>query len=151
MERMKKFRHAVPEAVNLTIDERRKTEPQITKLGTDLAVPDDCLERIIRLYRDGLSQAGLQSVMFGHIGNNHLHVNIIPANLEQYDAGKKLYLEWARAVVAMGGTVSAEHGIGKLKTEMLKIMYGEEGVREMLGVKRVFDPELRLNRGNLFG
>lgn len=150
LERMKKFRHAVPEAVNLTIDERRKTEPQITKLGTDLAVPDDCLERTLGMYRSGLSKAGLQSVMFGHIGNNHLHVNIIPTSLEQYDAGKRLYLDWAREVVKMDGTVSAEHGIGKLKTEMLKVMYTEHGVFEMLEVKKVFDPELRLNRGNLF-
>ncbi len=150
VEQLKKFRHAVPEAVNLWIDERKKKEPSLTKLGTDLAVPDRALERVMAMYHDGLGKAGLEYVMFGHIGNNHVHVNIIPNNAAEYEHGKKLYLEWARAVVDMGGTVSAEHGIGKLKTAMLKEMYGEEGIRQMRTLKDLFDPEGLLNRGNLF-
>jgi FAD/FMN-containing dehydrogenase len=50
----------------------------------------------------------------------------------------------------MGGTISAEHGIGKLKVEMLEKMYGADGINEMKDVKRVFDRGLILNRGNLF-
>ena len=148
--RLKDFRHAVPEAVNLLIDERRKTEPGLTKLGTDLAVPDEALDDVISLYGEGLARLGLEHVMFGHIGNNHVHVNIIPKDMAEYEKGKELYLEWARAVVKMGGTVSAEHGIGKLKTAMLREMYGEEGIEQMRAVRKVFDPEGRLNPGNLF-
>jgi D-lactate dehydrogenase (cytochrome) len=150
IERFKGVRHAVPEAVNLTIDERRKQEPRLTKLGTDLAVPDERLGEVVALYHDGLDEAGLDFVMFGHIGNNHIHVNIIPRTMEEYDRGKALYLAWAGKVVAMGGTVSAEHGIGKLKTAMLLEMYGEQGIEEMRRVKRLFDPEWRLSPGNLF-
>jgi D-lactate dehydrogenase (cytochrome) len=51
----------------------------------------------------------------------------------------------------MGGSVSAEHGIGKLKTAMLEIMYGPEGIAQMRTLKRVFDPSMLLNRGTLFG
>ena len=50
----------------------------------------------------------------------------------------------------MGGTVSAEHGVGKLKVPFLKLMYGEEGLRQMKAVKRIFDLNGRLNPGNLF-
>jgi D-lactate dehydrogenase (cytochrome) len=150
MERLKAFRHALPEAVNLLIGERKKTEPGLTKLGTDMAVPDAHLEAVVRLYEDGLGGAGLDSVMFGHIGNNHLHVNILPRSLADYEAGKALYLEWARAVVAMGGSVSAEHGIGKLKVALLETLYGVEAVRQMRAVKRVFDPQGRMCPGNLF-
>ena len=150
IERFKSVRHAVPEAVNLMIDERRKQEPRLTKLGTDLAVPDNRLADVVALYHDGLDEAGLDYVMFGHIGNNHVHVNIIPRTMAEHARGKELYLAWAGKVVAMGGTVSAEHGIGKLKTAMLHAMYGKRGIDEMKAVKRLFDPEWRLNPGNLF-
>jgi D-lactate dehydrogenase (cytochrome) len=115
-----------------------------------MAVPDECLERILHLYRERLDAKGLDYVVFGHIGDNHLHVNILPRNPDEYAAGKELYLTFARDVVAMGGSPAAEHGIGKLKTGFLKIMYGEDGVAQMLAVKRVFDPDLRLGKGTLF-
>jgi len=104
----------------------------------------------MRMYHDDLRAAGLEYVIFGHIGNNHLHVNILPRTPDEYQHGKALYLEWARRVVAMGGTVSAEHGIGKLKTAMLEIMYGPAAIEQMRAVKRVFDPQMLLNRGTLF-
>jgi len=147
--KLKDFRHAVPEAVNLLIDNRRKSEPGLTKLGTDMAVGDDKLEEVMHLYDSGLSEAGLESVIFGHIGNNHLHVNILPKSLEEYEKGKELYLQWAENIVSMGGTVSAEHGIGKLKTGFLKKMFGEEGVRQMEEVINVFNQGKILNRGNI--
>ncbi len=150
MDRLKKFRHAVPEAVNLLIDERRRRHPLLTKLGTDLAVPADKLNEVMKLYHDGLVEADLEHVIFGHIGDNHVHVNILANDMAEYERGGKLYLKWAQAVVAMGGTVSGEHGIGKLKKKFLKVMYGEDGIRQMRELKALFDPENILNRGNLF-
>jgi D-lactate dehydrogenase (cytochrome) len=150
LERLKKFRHAVPEAVNLCVDEKRKKEPKLTKLGTDLAVPDAALRDVMALYHRGLDKSGLEFVMFGHIGNNHLHVNIIPNTLDEYRRGKDIYLEWAHTVVEMGGTVSAEHGVGKLKTALLREMYGDKGITEMRETKRLFDPANLLSPGNLF-
>ena len=50
----------------------------------------------------------------------------------------------------MGGTVSAEHGVGKIKRDFLLAMYGEEGVAQMAAVKRALDPAGILGRGNLF-
>lgn len=150
MERLKDFRHAIPEAANLLIDERRKTEPLLTKLGTDMAVPEDHLAEIIDVYRASLEASDLRYIMFGHIGDNHLHVNILPDNMEQYEQGKQLYLQWASQAVRMGGTVSAEHGIGKLKVSLLREMYGEDGIKEMKAMKLLLDPNGTLNPGNLF-
>jgi len=147
---LKDFRHALPEIVNLQIDERRKKEPALTKLSTDLAVPDDKLEDIMHIYRFSLAEAGLENVIFGHIGNNHVHVNIIPNTMEDYQRARELYMKWAASVVLMEGSVSAEHGIGKLKINMLRAMFGDEGIRQMKNVKACFDPENILNRGNLF-
>jgi D-lactate dehydrogenase (cytochrome) len=151
MKRLHDFRHAVPETVNLVIDERRKKEPALTKLGTDMAVADADLEKVMALYHSALAATPLQYVVFGHIGNNHVHVNVLPASMVEYELGKGIYLGWAREVIHhMGGTVSAEHGIGKLKVALLAEMYGEMGIAQMRAVKRAFDPEFRLNRGNLF-
>lgn len=150
IETLKNFRHAIPESVNMLIGERKKTIPELTKLGTDMSVSDSELENVMRMYHEGLAEAGLEYVIFGHIGNNHVHVNILPRNMEEYETGKALYLDWAKQVVAMGGSVSAEHGIGKIKTEFLSIMYGAEGIQNMNNLKLLFDPQNLFNRGNLF-
>lgn len=50
----------------------------------------------------------------------------------------------------MNGAVSAEHGVGKLKADFLRLMYGDEGIDQMRRLKHCFDPEGRLNAGNLF-
>ncbi|MCF7818365.1 MAG: FAD-binding oxidoreductase [Kiritimatiellales bacterium] len=150
IEILKHFRHAIPESVNMLIGERKRTIPELTKLRTDMSVPDDQLENVMRMYHDGLTTAGLEHVIFGHIGNNHVHVNILPRSLAEYEQGKALYLDWAKQVVAMGGSVSAEHGIGKIKTDFLKLMYGDVGIQEMQALKNLFDPHGLLNRGNLF-
>jgi D-lactate dehydrogenase (cytochrome) len=150
MEQMKFFRHAVPEAVNSIIDQRRKIDPGITKLGTDMAVPDDKLKEVIRMYRSDLEKNNFEFVMFGHIGNNHIHVNILPRSMEEYIRGKELYRKWAEKILSEGGTISAEHGIGKLKNEFLELMYGSAGMEEMLKVKKALEPKFILNQGNLF-
>ncbi|MBN2683981.1 MAG: FAD-binding oxidoreductase [Pontiellaceae bacterium] len=148
---LKHFRHAVPESINLLIGERKKTMPELTKLGTDMSVPDEQLENVMRMYHDGLTEVGLDYVIFGHIGNNHLHVNILPRSMEEYETGKALYFNWARQVVEWGGSVSAEHGIGKLKTGFLELMLGRDNLRKMHELKHLFDPSELLNPGNLFG
>lgn len=150
MEKLQFFRHAVPECVNMTIDDYRKASPSITKLGTDMAVPDSELEWVMSMYRRDLDSAGLNYVIFGHIGNNHLHVNILPRDIHEYDMGKELYLAWAKEISRRGGTVSAEHGVGKLKTEFFAAMAGESSLNELQNLKKIFDPHVKLNSGNMF-
>lgn len=150
LDRLMFFRHAIPECVNMLIDRRKKKDPSITKLGTDMAVPDTALEEIAQMYRRMLHQRGLQSAIWGHVGNNHLHVNILPNDAREYAEGKALYREWARIISEKGGAVSAEHGVGKIKAEFLKVMYGEEAIGQMRRLKKAFDPRYLLNVGNMF-
>ena len=144
------FRHAVPESVNMLIDERRRTDSAITKLGSDMSVPDERLHDVVALYRRTLAASGLQAAAWGHIGNNHLHVNVLPRDARDYAAGKALFADWAGEVTAMGGAVSAEHGVGKIKRDFLTVMYGPEHIAEMARLKVQLDPYGQLGRGNLF-
>ncbi|SDY81075.1 FAD-binding oxidoreductase [Tindallia californiensis] len=144
------FRHAIPESVNMLIDERKKDCPTITKLGTDMAVPDEFLDWVINVYREKLKAKGIRSAVWGHIGDNHLHVNLLPRNEKEYELGKEIYAEWASEISKVGGVVSAEHGVGKLKYQFLETMYGSAAVEQMRSLKQIFDPLEILGRGNLF-
>ena len=150
LEKLKLFRHSAPEMVNSAIDERRKIHPGLVKLGTDMSVPDSRLADVLALYEKDLAASGLEHLIFGHIGANHLHVNILPRHPADYDAGRALYSRWAAQVIAWGGSISAEHGIGKLKRDLFRQMAGDESIRKMRGLKRLFDPDSLLNPGTLF-
>ncbi len=142
--KMKAVRHLVPEHINNTIARIKQKYPEIHKVGTDMAVPNEHLRTFINYYIENLESSGLEYVMFGHIGSNHLHVNIIPKNPEEQDRAWELYMKFIKKAVELGGTVSAEHGIGKLKKEFLKVMYGDK-IHQIAEVKRVFDPNWILN------
>jgi len=86
-----------------------------------------------------------QSYVFGHIGNAHIHSNMLPGNQTEADRFRAIYRDMAREICAMGGSISGEHGIGKLKREYLEIMLGREGVQEIRKIKGVLDPNGILN------
>jgi D-lactate dehydrogenase (cytochrome) len=151
LERLKNFRHILPETINAVIAERKKWHPGLHKLGTDLAVPDEHLAGMWAVYCDALTGAGLEWAAFGHVGNNHVHINILPRNMADLEQALGLYQMFAEKAVAFGGTVSAEHGIGKLKAKFLKTMYNPQEIEEMRALKRALDPQLLLNPGNIFG
>ena len=146
---IKQFRHAVPEGINALIAERKRQSPALHKIATDIAVPDNELRWVYSLYADALTRAGLDFAIFGHIGNNHFHVNILPRDEAELARAKDLYLSFAKEVVPRGGAVSAEHGIGTLKKAFLEIQYDGETLAEMRNIRRFFDPRGVFNPGVL--
>jgi len=148
--RFKHFRHALPETVNSIIAERRIQYPELHKLGTDMSVPEDKFRDMMEYYHSILRKANLEYVIFGHIGDNHVHLNILPKNIEELELGMELYEKFAQKAVDFGGSVSAEHGIGRIKIDFLKIMYSEKEIEEMRVLKRALDPSLMFNCGNIF-
>ncbi|MBT3275614.1 MAG: FAD-binding oxidoreductase [Spirochaetales bacterium] len=146
---MKAFRHALPERINSIIAGRKRDIPRLTKVGTDMAVPQQHLGMMLSLYIETLNRMKLEYCIFGHIGNAHLHVNILPRSLEEQETGYRLYHEFAYKAVELGGSVSAEHGIGRLKLQFMSIQYSSEDITRMSNVKHAFDPDLRLNPGVL--
>ena len=143
--RVREFRHALPVAVNEWLSHHNQR-----KISTDMAVPDAEFAAMLGFYKTTLCESGLQYVIFGHIGDNHVHVNILPRDDAEAASARKLYKKYIERAVSVGGTVSAEHGIGKLKREYLRLLYGEQHLREMAALKRAFDPAGILGRGNIF-
>jgi len=144
-ERFRAFRHALPELVNDTV--RRAGA---LKMNTDYAVPLARNREMLAFYRRRLEQEFPgRYVIFGHIGDAHLHVNIFsdPGNP---DAASDLLREFAREAVRLGGTVSAEHGVGKRKAHLLELQYSAADLEAMRAVKRRLDPANLLGRGNVF-
>ena len=145
-ERFRQFRHALPETINATVLQRG-----FLKMGTDYAVPIAQNRAMLRFYHERLErELPGQYVVFGHIGDAHVHVNMLPATTGQAEIASGLLTEFARRAVALGGTVSAEHGLGKRKAHLLEIQYAPEHIAAMMDVKRRLDPDWLLGRGTLF-
>jgi len=144
-EKMREFRHALPVSVNEWIVRHHQR-----KVSTDIAVPDAEFASMLRFYRQSLKTSGLQYVIFGHIGDCHLHVNILPKDAAEALKAKHLYGRFIAQGIMLGGTISAEHGIGKIKSKYLYVQYGERYLSEMAELKRAFDPQGILGRNNMF-
>ena len=144
-ERFRVFRHSLPELVNETL--RRNG---CLKMGSDCAVPVEHNREMLEFYRARLdAKFRGRYVIFGHIGDAHLHVNILPAKEESAQA-TEILLEFGRKAVALAGSVSAEHGLGKRKAHLLPIQFSSEEIEAMKAVKRRLDPAWILGRGTLF-
>ena len=143
--KMRDFRHALPVAVNEFI-----VHHQQRKVSTDIAVPDREFASMLKFYKKSLQDSNFQYVIFGHIGDNHVHVNILPKNNEEAIKAKHLYGRFIAQGIMLGGTISAEHGIGKVKSKYLYVMYGERYLNEMAELKRAFDVNGILGRDNIF-
>lgn len=143
-EKMREFRHALPVSVNERIARYKQR-----KVGTDMAVPDDKFAGFLRFYKQTLDGSGLDYVIFGHIGDCHLHANMLPKDAAEAEQARHIYGRCIAQAVMLGGVVSAEHGIGKLKSKYLHVMMGERYLNEMAEMKRAFDPKGILGRGNV--
>ena len=145
-ERFRRFRHVLPETVLDTVRRRG-----FKALGTDYAVPLDRNRELLRLYHRRLDAADIGTYMcFGHIGDAHVHINVLPETEQQAATAAALLMDLAKEVIAFGGTISAEHGLGKQKAHLLSLQYSPEHIEAMMAVKRRLDPQWLLGRGTLF-
>lgn len=144
-EKIKDFRHAISWKVNEYV-----ARNNFRKLGTDVAVPDKVFREFYFTLQNWAKQSNIDFVSYGHFGNSHIHLNFLPKNDEEFTTGKKLYKQICEEAVRLGGTISAEHGIGKAKRDYLLMMYGETSIRKMAALKKSLDPNLILGIGNIF-
>jgi FAD/FMN-containing dehydrogenase len=145
-ERFREFRHTL--AVMVTDTARRNGYP---KFATDFAVPFARNRDLHNYYKRRCEELlPGQYTIFGHVGDANNHINLFPASAEEAQTVEDLMHEFAEYVVSLGGTVAAEHGIGKTKTGLLKLMYSADEIGSMREVKRRFDPDWLLGRGTIF-
>jgi D-lactate dehydrogenase (cytochrome) len=147
------FREAVPEAVNRRVARAKQTiDSRIQKTAADMIVPFDLLARLLARYDEEFSRRGLDAAVWGHISDGNLHPNVIPRSLADVDSGRAAILEIGRFVIELGGSPLAEHGVGRnaVKQQLLRELYGQDGIEQMRRVKRSIDPAGKLAPGVLF-
>lgn len=144
----RKLRHAVPSTMN----ERgaRFVSAGGRKVSTDWAVPFPLLADTLDRARRHADAAGIeQAVAYGHAGNGHPHQNFIARDSDELRRIEKVVEATLHDVMAVGGTVAAEHGIGKLKRKWLPMQMTPIQLRAMRAIKREFDPLGLLAPGNV--
>lgn len=148
IERLWAVRHGASPALAALDDGRRSLQ-----LVEDGCVPPGALHAYIEAVDAACRIAGVDVVMFGHAGDGHVHVNLLP-RLD--DAGWRdriavVYERVSAAVLALGGTPSGEHGAGRLRAPLLAALYGDAVMQCHAAVKQAFDPGGLFNPGVILG
>ena len=144
----RRMRHSVP----ATMNERggRQLMAGGRKVSTDWAVPYARLGEAIQAARSIAADNDIeQPVIYGHAGNGHPHQNFVAQNREELSTIEKAVEQTLRTVLGLGGTVAAEHGIGKLKRRWLPLQMNALQIAMMAAVKRELDPHGLLAPGNI--
>jgi glycolate oxidase len=136
----------------------RRTMPLSVKSNSiykeeDTVVPRSELPKLIRGIKEIGKRFGFESICYGHAGDGNLHVNIIKGTMSDLDWNTKLkqgIREIFELTVALGGTISGEHGIGLVQREYMDIKYTKAHLDIMRGIKSVFDPNGILNPLKIF-
>ncbi len=119
----------------------------------DTVVPRYELPRLLEGVKAIGKKYGFKSVCYGHAGDGNLHINLIRGELSEKEWEEKLpngIREIFELTVALGGTLSGEHGIGYVQRNYMDIAFNEVQLNLMRGIKKLFDPDNLLNPGKLF-
>jgi hypothetical protein len=111
------------------------------------------LGEYVQAVRDAARARGLTVVIFGHAGDGNVHVNVLPemGRADWPARVEGLFHEVSEAAIRLGGTVSGEHGDGRLRTALLERLYGPEIIELFQLVKTAFDPHGIFNPGVKLG
>ena len=119
------------------------------KINEDVVVPVSRLPELIHALRGIAQKHAIPLVNFGHAGNGNIHVNLLPRDAAERACALTALPEIFRTVVALGGTLSGEHGIGLAKRDFLVDALDPAALALMRRIKTQFDPDGILNPGKL--
>jgi FAD/FMN-containing dehydrogenase len=113
----------------------------------DVAVPLPALAEVVAALPDAITavEPRARTILFGHVNEGNLHVNVLNA----VDRGEQVSDAVLRLVASYGGSISAEHGVGRAKREWLSLSRSAEEIAMMRAIKRALDPRGLLNPGVL--
>ncbi len=148
-EELRRLRHVLPATMNEKGRAARNNGG--LKIGTDWAVPlarlPEMIEAATRIADDTF---GGFYIRYGHVGNGHPHFNMLGEDAEGLKRARAAAHAMCLKAVELGGTVTAEHGVGKVKRDYLTLQYPEWVIDAMRAVKRTMDPRGILAPGNIF-
>lgn len=135
---------------------RRAVGEAVKRLGDyreyDVSIPRAAIPAALRAIDEELAPLGVRALSYGHAGDGNLHVNLLRDELpherwlEVRDAAGRAIV---RRIVALGGTISGEHGIGRVQRDLLPLQLGPTELRLHRAIKQAFDPLGLLNPGVL--
>lgn len=139
-ERYRRLRRAASEAL-------RRRFPQ--KLSDDIAVPRSRMQTFLKQAHALARSRGVRIAAYGHLGDGNLHLNRLAATEEERRCAESLRAEFLQLTLALGGTLTAEHGIGLTKRDELWREQSPELIGLQRAVKRAFDPRGIMNPGKV--
>ena len=124
--------------------------PGATAVVTDVCVPMSHLPAAVAAAAQDIREAGLIGPMVGHVGDGNFHSQllIMPGDAAELAAAKGVATRMAERALAVGGTITGEHGVGVGKRPLMRAQHGE-AVKVMAAIKAALDPEGIMNPGKL--
>jgi len=136
-------RHSIPvNALEKTI------KLDAVSMITDTIVPPENFKAFLDYTHHMIKSYNIEYLLFGHLGDCHLHFHLIHSKEEQ-NIAEKIYHNIIKESSRLGGVYSAEHGTGKRKRNDFIECYGIEAVKQIKLCKHAFDPNMLLNQGNI--
>lgn len=121
-------------------------------VSDDIIVPRDKLAAMVKGANEICKKYGLAVCIVGHVGDGNIHPQVA-LNLENDDEFKnyiKAKTEMYELATSLGGTISAEHGVGSEKISYIKQTVDEKALGYMKKIKKLFDPNNIMNTGKIF-
>ena len=136
-------RHSIPD---LALKKTKELEG--ISIITDTIVPPENFNVFLDKVHTLIQEAGIEYLLFGHLGDCHLHFHLIRDKNQEKEA-IRVYDEIVDISASLNGVYSAEHGTGKRKRVDFIKCYGDDAVEQIKKTKLFFDPHMLLNKGNI--
>jgi glycolate oxidase len=141
---------------NTLWDIRKSVSPALFKIASmkfndDFCVPRSKVREVLKSVYELSKTYLIQVAAFGHIGEGHIHLNVIYNDGKEMDLSvHNLVSQILKEVVSIGGTITSEHGVGDAKAEFIELELAPHEIEIMKDLKKMFDPKGIMNPGKIF-